>query len=202
MQIANGTVILCPENHQFKHGVTPAEALILFKMHRQNANGSPIGEFFIQPGEAQTVEVAEKPATEREWNQNTGLHTEGKPAVPAVTHKRTNAEEVARLKKKYTGVIDAQPAFIATFGGAAGVRLPETFAELEEIGHLFKEQAAPSAGDKVVLTRKLELLGKTRAALCDMAIPLSIKVHSQDSKESIVNAIVEAEEAKAQPPVE
>ena len=47
MQIANGLVILSPENQQFKYGVTPAEALILYRLHKVYANGTPLGDFFI-----------------------------------------------------------------------------------------------------------------------------------------------------------
>src|ERR1700739_367099 len=102
MQIADGLVILSPENQQHKRGITPAEALILYKLHRQNANGTPLGPFYIQPGEAQTVDKKAIPAEEEYFNPNTGRTVSKKAAVPAVTHTRTIGEEVARLKRKYT----------------------------------------------------------------------------------------------------
>lgn len=202
MQIANGTLILCPENHQFVRGITPAEAIILYKMHRQNANGSPLGEFFIQDGEAVTVDVPEKAAQEPVYKESTGERFPAKPAVPAVTHTRTNAEEVLRLKKKYTGIITenglALPAFQATFGNASAVKLPEKFSELDEIGHIFKEQSAPTSVENGVSNRNVELLGKTRAQVCDIASEVKVRVHASDTKEQIIGAIIEAE-IKASP---
>lgn len=198
MQIANGTLILCPENHKPVYGITPAEAVILFKMHFQNANGSPLGDFFIQEGEAVTIEVPEKSAEPAYFNQASGKHVDAVDAIPAKTHKRTNAEEITRLKKKYTGIVTengiAMPAFAAAFGSAASVKLPETFAELE-IGYIFKDKAEPSAFEVGQKTRAQELGGKVRVALCEIATALNVKVHSQDTKEQIINAILEAEAA-------
>jgi hypothetical protein len=198
MQIANGMVILSPENHQFKHGITPAEALIIYNLHRQYANGTPLGEFFIQPGEALTVEAEGKAAEEEYFNPNAGKIITAKPAIPARTHKRTQTEEIARLKKKYTGIITkdgvAQPAFAATFGNALGLRLPETFEEIEEaVGIKFQEQAEP-VSDTPEDGRTRELLAMPRPALCALAVDtyhLPVKVG--DTNERIAAAIVSAE---------
>jgi len=181
-------------------GVTPAEAVILHKMHFQNANGSPLGEFFIQEGEAVTVETPEKAAEPAFFNQTLGKHIEAKAAVPAITHKRTNAEEITRLKKKYTGIIQennvAMSAFQAAFGSSSVVKLPETFDELE-IGHVFKEQSAPTKIEVGQKTRAQELGGKTRAVLCEIAAGVGLKIHAQDNREQIINAIIEAEAIQA-----
>ena len=201
MQIANGLVILCPENQQYLRDVTPAEALILFALHKVNANGSPLGDFYIQPGEAVTIDVPEKAAVEQSTNLLTGRVTPAQDAVPAKTHPRTNAEEIGRLKKKYTGMVTdpttrtSVTAFVAAFGNAASPRLPERFDELEGIGHLFKEQSAPTAAQSAGEARALELGKLTRAKLCDIAAPLGIKLHPSDNKEQIINAIVEIEMA-------
>ena len=205
MQIANGLLILCPEHQLFVRDVTPAEALILYRMHAQNANGTPLGDFFIQPGEAQTIEVPAKPAVEPAFDMATGLRSEAKPAVPAVTHKRTNAEEITRLKKKYTGMVTdpttrtAVTAFAAAFGNASAVRLPERFEELDGIGHLFREQTAPTASQSAAEARFLELGKLTRAKLCEIALPLALKIHPSDTKEQIINAIIAAQAEKSKP---
>lgn len=202
MQIANGLVILSPENQQFKYGVTPAEALILYRLHKVYANGTPLGDFFIQPGEALTVDAEGKPAEEEYFNQVTGRHVPAKPAVPAVTHKRTQAEEIARLKKKYTGNITEGgqnvTAFVATFGSGMVISLPETFAEIERaIGgtpeHPLFKQDHEQARTTALTARANELASRLRADLCDLAIGLKLKVHAQDAKESIIAAIIDAE---------
>lgn len=201
MQIANGMVILSPENHQFKHDITPGEALIIHKLHFQYANGNPLGEFVIQPDEAQTIDSDGKPAEEAWFNQQSGKHIEAKPAVPAKTHKRTQAEEISRLKRKYTGNITengaARPAFEATFGQSVGVRLPETFEEIVPVvgNHFHKkvEDAVHSDDRK----REIELVGKTRPELVSIALKLGITTHQADSTGFIIAAIIN-EENKAQ----
>ena len=117
-------------------------------------------------------------------------------AIPAVTHKRTQQEEIARLKKKFTGLIageDGRPqtAFIATFGSAAGVRLPETFEEIQEIvGIQFRSQAEESAVS-ANRERTQELAKKSRPEIAQMAIAeFGLQVHPADSKEFIIAAII------------
>lgn len=206
-QTANGIVILSPENHQHKTGLTPPEVLILHNLHREYANGSPLGDFFVQKGEAVTIDEPGKAAEEEYYNPSTGKTVPAKPAVAPKSHPRTNAEEVARLKRKYTGNITvggvATPAFIAVFGSALTVKLPTTFAEIEEaVGITFHEQ--PAAGDALVTReineRKDSLLKLTRPDVAAISVGMKIKVHAQDTKETIVMRIVEAEqeaEAKA-----
>ncbi|MEI6195400.1 MAG: hypothetical protein WCS42_13830 [Verrucomicrobiota bacterium] len=193
MQIANGTVILSPENHQFKYGLTPAEALILFKLHFQNSNGTPLGDLFIQDGEALTVDAEAKPGEEAYFNQNAGKHIEAKAAVPAVTHVRTQAEEVERLKRRYTGIISGKPAFEAVFGSTLGVRLPDTFADIAGIvGKHFHKQTEEVAHSAEKL-RTLALSAKTRPELCEVAISHKLKIHATDSKDYVIAAIINAE---------
>jgi hypothetical protein len=200
MQTANGIVILSPEHHQHKTGVTPAEVLLLHKMHFQYSNGSPLKDFFIQKGEAITVDQEGKPAEEAYFNQHTGRNVPAKSAVPAVTHTRTNLEEVARLKKKYTGVIDGKPAFEAVFGSTSALKLPQTFEEIaEQVGIEFHEQ--PAEGDAVakreVNQRKDDLLRLSRPDVSAIANSHKIKVHAEDTKETIVVKIIEKEQAAA-----
>lgn len=116
MQKANGIVILCPENKQHVRGITPAEALIIYKLHFKNSNGSPL-EGFVIDGEAVD---------------------NGKP--------RSNAEECARLKRKYTGLVEGKRAFEAVFGTGTIVQLPKTFGEIAEtIGPVFSDAPAEDA---------------------------------------------------------
>lgn len=198
MQIANGTVILSPENQQIKHGITPAEALILYRLHRTNANGTPLGNFFIQPGEALTIDVEAKPAEEEYFNQHTGRHVSAKAAVAAKTHPRTKQEEISRLKRKYTGNITqggvAKTAFVATFGDSINPQIPETFAEIEELtGHIFHDAGETPAGPED--PRKVELMKMRRADLCALAVDqYKIKVKVGDDTGDIVDAIIDAQE--------
>lgn len=102
MQTATVTVNLSPETSHVKHGITPAEALILRKLFFKSSQGSPLIHLEVS-GDAQT---------------------EGR--------ARTNAEEIARLKMKYTGIIDGKRAFEAVFGTNSLLRLPQTFEEVAE----------------------------------------------------------------------
>ena len=205
MQIAKGTLILSPENQQFKYGITPAEALILHKLHFTYSNGTPLGDFYIQSGEARTVDIPERAAEDEEFNLGTGRTIPAKPFVPAVDHKRTQAEEISRLKRKYTGNVTengvTHTAFVATFGTAVGVHLPETFAEIEPIiGVEFKPESR-ERNDHAESGRKNELLSKLRTELVEKAVGLGLKIHAQDTKESIVSAIMD-KEAGIAPPVQ
>lgn len=202
MQTANGMVILSPENHQFKHDVTPAEAMILHNLHKQYANGTPLGDFVINQDEAVTVDAEGKPAEEAYFNQNSGRHVEARPEIPAKTHTRTQAEEIARLKKKYTGNITvdgvAKPAFEATFGTALAVRLPETFEEIAPIvgDHFRKADEESVYADDAKRTLELEKL--SRPELTEIALrDHGITCHAADSKSYIVAAIINAENKAA-----
>lgn len=202
-QIANGILILSLENHQMKYGLTPAEVLLLHHMHRTNANGSPLGDWFIQKGEALTIDQEGKPAEEAYFNQHAGKHIDAREAVPAKTHARTNNEEIARLRKKYTGNITqggvAKPAFEAVFGSAAAIQLPRTFAEIEEVvGIHFRDQ--PEGEDagvtREVNSRREDLLRLGRADVAAIAGGMKLMVHHQDTKEQIIASIIEAETEK------
>ena len=51
MQTATGYVVLSPENKQLHRGITPAQALILRKLHFSNSQGNPL-EGLVIDGEA------------------------------------------------------------------------------------------------------------------------------------------------------
>ncbi len=197
MQQANGTVILSPENQQFKYGITPGEMLIIKELHFQYSNGTPLGAFFIQDEPAQTVDSPAKPAEEALFDTVRGRMGEAKPAVAAKTHKRTNAEECARLRKKYTGNITKNgvslPAFAAVFGTQPNVTLPQTFAEIQEIVGIdfhTQDQESVLSDDRA---RTIELAKKGRPELAEMALGFKLKVHQADSKEFIIAAIINEE---------
>lgn len=97
MQIADCLVILSPENHLHKRDITPAEALVLRKMHFSNSQGAPIANLALN-GEVE----------------------------------RSNSAEIARLKQKYTGIVEGVRAFEAVFGKGMMINLPQTFAEIAE----------------------------------------------------------------------
>lgn len=206
MQIANGLLILSPENQQHVRGITPAEALILHAMHFQYSQGTPLGDFYIQDGEeALTVDEPGRAAEEEYFNQHTGKAVPARAAVPPKTHKRTNAEEIARLQRKYTGMIKrdgvSKSAFAAVFGDSRQVKLPETFAEIHDLiggspEHPIFRSAKQAPADTIVRDRKQTLMLLGRADVAAMALGLKLKVHAADTKEEIIGAIM-AKEAKA-----
>jgi hypothetical protein len=115
MQTASGYLILSPENKQFHRGITPAQALIMRKLHYSNSQGNPL-EGLVIDGEA----------TEPDGNGG--------------QRPRSNGEEVARLKRFYTGIVNGERAFESVFGKGTMVRLPETFDDVrEELGDVFVE---------------------------------------------------------------
>jgi colicin import membrane protein len=136
MQTANVIVVVDPNHKMPKRGVTPAEVLILMAMHRSGSNGSPIEQLVITPDEAEVVEEPAKPAQEEYFDQHKGKHVDAIPGTPAVTRARTNAEEIERLRRFYTGTVKVNdrnvPAFDAVFGTAARITLPETFEDIRE----------------------------------------------------------------------
>jgi hypothetical protein len=199
MQTANGLLLKCPESHQMLRNITPGEALILHKLHFQYANGNPLGDFVIQPEAAVTIDIPAQAAREEEHNLLTGKVTPGKPAVPAKTHPRTNSEEVERLKRKYTGLIEGKTAFEGTFGSALGVRLPETFEEIVPVvGAHFSDKAEdPVSSDEKVRTTQLAAM--KRPDLVQIALGLGLTIHAADSAAFIVAAIVNEENKQATP---
>ena len=130
MQIAKVLIVCSQQSKQFREGITPAEALLLRKLHFKESNGSPLEQLEVI-GEARTIDVPFKRGEAAYFNQNAGRHIDATPATPEQSHPRTNAEEIARLKHKYTGIIEGKSAFEATFGNGAMLRLPETFKEIE-----------------------------------------------------------------------
>ena len=199
MEIAKGTIRRNPHSADVKRDLTPAEVLLLHSIHFRNAQGSPLGDDFAVYGEAVTVEVPAKPAEDETFNQITGKTTPGRPAVPAKTHKRTNAEEVTRLKNKYNNARVRLPdgseanAFTTVFGSAIMPKLPQTFDEIEEaVGVTFPplKDAKPVASEAVAYRN--ELMGKGRAALVRMALDLKLKVDVADDTTTIVDNIIEA----------
>lgn len=202
MQIAKGSVRLSPENVQFKQEVTPAEALILHRLHFKNASGSPLGDDWRVYGEAVTIEVPAKSAEPEWFNVQSGKVVPAKPAVPAVTHKRTQREEISRLKRKYIGQVKENgrnvPVFEAVFGTASTVRLPETFDEIEEaVGIKFP----PFVAEETELSEegyyRKELLAKRRADIVQVALQHKIPVSVEDESATIVANIMAARQAPA-----
>lgn len=131
MQIGNITVIVDPTHKITKLNVTPAECLILRAMHLKGSNGTPLENLSVT-GDAETVLTPARPAQEAYFDQHRGKHIEAVAGVPAVTKKRSQAEEIERLKRLYTGRIGELPAFEAVFGNQARVKIPETFKEIAE----------------------------------------------------------------------
>ena len=155
MQIANGFVTTCPENTYYLYGITPAEAVILKKMHNQYSNGSPLKQLEIV-GEATEVDSFGKPLMigERKPFKRLVAKMENGSAVMSEvpdfemqytpsTKPRTNEEEVNRLRRKYVGNVAINgrnmPAWEAAFGVGELVQLPKTFEEVRHIiGDVFK----------------------------------------------------------------
>lgn len=137
------------------YGITPAEAVVLHKMHFQYSNGTPLKNLVIV-GEATEVDNFGKPLQipKREPFKRTiaSINPEGQTEIKQVadfqttytpsTKPRTQAEETRRLQMKYTGNVTENgktvKAWDAAFGGGAMVRLPETFEEIRHIiGDIF-----------------------------------------------------------------
>jgi len=154
MKIANVTVVVDPTHMLPKRGVTPAEALILYAMHRAGANGSPLVDLIVQPGEAVTVITPAKRGEGAYYDSHRGVHVPAVDPVPEVTRPRTNAEEIERLRRTYHGTIKVGdknvPAFEAVFGMQARIQLPSTFEEiadsLEGVEIQVQQTAAPVPG--------------------------------------------------------
>ena len=119
-------------------GVTPAEALVLNAIHYPGVNDNaekpqfPVIVSPVADGVALTEDSPSVPAEEQRLNPLTGKVIPAVPAIPAKTHERTDAEELARLKRKYTQTLDGDPKkHIVTqlFPGIAP-KLPATFEEI------------------------------------------------------------------------
>lgn len=114
-------------------GVTPAEALVITAIHSQ---GVDVGQFpaIVSPvlsGEAVTIE-SPAVAAEDEQILVSGRVIPATPAIAAKSHPRTDAEELARLKARYTQTLEGDPkkhVVSQLFPGIAP-KLPATFEEI------------------------------------------------------------------------
>lgn len=205
MEIAQGSIRRNPHSIDFKRNLTPAEVLLLATIHHKNAQGSPLGDDWSVTGEAITVDAPSVPAEDESFNPQTGKTTPARPAIPAKVHKRTNAEEVARLKRKYANArvrldngTDVE-AFASVFPGVMP-KLPQTFDEIEDaVGKAFPPLSAPPKVDSDAVAYRNILLAKPRHALVTMALKLKLKVEVSDDNTTIVDNIIAAESDGAEP---
>ena len=195
MEIAKGSIRRNPHTVDVKYNLTPAEVVLLHAIHYKNAQGSPLGNDFAVYGEAVTIESPSKPAEDETFNAITGHKTPGTPAIPAKTHKRTNSEEVGRLKKKYANARvrlengNDVEAFASVFGTAIMPKLPQTFDEIEDVvGMQFpKLDASP------VVDTEAQARAKARA---DAEAAAEAAAKAKAEAEAVIRA-KEAAEAKA-----
>lgn len=212
MQTCKFSLTLHPANIMHLRGVTPAELLILHQLHFKESNGSPIGaDLQLEPGEALTVDDEGKAAQPGYFHQGSGKFVDPVEAVPPVTHKRTQREEIERLKRKYVAKIpgkkDSAGAFVDCFGTSPMVQLYEKFEEvLERIG-----KRDEVTGDYLILPAEVEfaeddgnqkLADKTRSEIVAIALPLKIAVRPTDSKDTIIGKILKAQAKAAEPAAE
>jgi hypothetical protein len=202
MEIAQGSIHRNPHSIALLREMTPAEVLLLHTIHFKNAQGSPLGDDFAVYGVAETVESRGKPAEDATFNPVTGVTMPPIPAVAAKKHKRTNAEEVARLKKKYANArvrlengTDVE-AFSSVFPGIMP-KLPQTFDEIEDaVGKVFPQLTAPPKVDSDAVAYRLALQSKPRHALVTMALAAKIRVDVADDNTTIVDKIIAAQTAE------
>lgn len=218
MQIANGIVIVAAGNHeQPVYGITPAEAVILHKLHFANAKGNPLKDIIILSGQSATTQVGSK----REKVMRPNLEGEQKEVeinVP-ILKPRTDAEELHRLKRAYYGTVKgadgkSAPVVNVCFPGTVIV-LPKTFKELE--GQLegvsegfFKEQEAvkvlpPPRGEgesgeagttaAELEAKRKDLMKNTVPELKELAKGMEVKLEEGDTKPVIVEKILAASQA-------
>lgn len=199
MEIAQGSIRRNPHSVNVKRDLTPAEVLILHAVHFKNAQGSPLGADFAVYGEAITVDVPAKPAEDATFNQITGHRTEAAPAVPAKTHRRTNAEEVARLKKVYANARVRQDdgsdlgAFVAIFGSSLMPKLPQTFDEIEEaVGITFPPLSEAKPAESEAAAYRAALLVKPRHEIVKLALEAKLQVGVADDNATIVDRLIAA----------
>lgn len=141
MEIANGIIWLSDAHEHHVYNITPMEALVLRAMHGKGAlYGVEV------TGEAAEVDQFGKPVQVSETTNEKGLHAHkigGKTVmvegVEEITtwenseKPRTDKDELARLRAKYTGhvYIGGQPlnAVDAALGGLD--KLPTTFKQIK-----------------------------------------------------------------------
>lgn len=199
MEIANGLVVLSKDHTQPKYEVTPAEAIVLHKLHLAGSKGIPLQDFVVLDGEAVTVIGKKKVKVKRKNLEGNEIEVE---VDEPITRKRTGPEELARLKRLYPGTVKGEdgksaPVCNVCFPGAVK-RLPETFAELE--GELlginegfFKRTSAPE-GKKPPegADKRGELMALSKPQLVDMAQKLELTVEPAAKKAEIVEMILKA----------
>jgi hypothetical protein len=211
MEIAKALVVLTKHHEHPTRDMTPAEALIIQKIHFSGSDGTPLKNIEVI-GEAVEVDEKGKSAVEAYVDPINGRVMPAVDAVPEKNHKRTNAEEIARLKRKYTGNVTVEGravnAFTATFGNASRIQLPQTFKEIEEDldgGHTglirYPAPVKPQESDEESTPRpgaspEVEtLMLKTRKELLVEGEALGLVFTAADNKETIATAIVGAKKA-------
>lgn len=204
MQTANIVAVVDKFLEVPKYDVTPAEVVVLHRLHFKGSGGQPFKNFQILPDLAAT-----KVGSKRE--PGTRKNAEGKD-VPVeitvdITRVRTAKEEVDRLRRAYPGTVK-DPATKATvtvveacFPGQIK-RLPLTFEELDgELAGMpagfFTEAAAeavkaPTNGKAPAESdaKRIELMGMKAEDLKDMAAKLEIDVAPNARKADIVNLLL------------
>jgi len=202
MQIANGIVVVNKDHEQPKYDVTPAEAIVLHKLHLSGSKGIPLKDFVIIEGEAVTV-IGKKKATVKRKNVE-GVDVDAEIDVP-ITRPRTAQEELTRLRKAYPGTVKGEdgksaPVVNVCFPGHIK-HLPETFEELEGnltgiIPGFFKRGNKPSAaGNPELEAKRDELMERKRDELITLAEGMKLTVEPGEKKSAIVEKILAAAEA-------
>ena len=157
MEIANVWLRLTKEGSDVPlKDVTPAQAMFLHILHQNNNGGLSFGEEFSKITVTGTAIVIDVPAVEevREADYVTAAQPAvgevGKPgyraaippqmvkgavlaeAVSAKTHPRTDAEELARLSRLYSGARDKknEPVINSVWPDKFNPKLPQTFASI------------------------------------------------------------------------
>lgn len=196
MQTCKFTLTLNPASSIHLRGVTPAELVCLRELHFKESAGSPIGaDLQLEPGEALTVDMEGKAAEPEYFHQGSGKMVPEKEAAQPVTHKRTDKEEIERLRRKYNSkpphVKNAAVVFEHCFGTGSMVRIPQSFDEvLERIGI---DQILPENHEFVDTESVAGLAKLSRFELVNQAVNLKLKVKPSDSKEQIAANILDAQ---------
>lgn len=204
-QTAKLSLTTAPHNTIVLRGVTPPELFLLRELHHRESNGSPIGsDLQLEEGEAVTIDEPEKAAEPEYFHTGSGKGVPAKPFVPAVTHVRTQREEIERLRKKYHCGIPHIPGskmvFNETFGAGSNVELPEKFSVVCD--RLGLDNPIPF-GQSPKVNFEVEDLGKkSRADLVLDAVALGIKVSQTDSIHSLIGKIVVTKSKGMTPPDE
>lgn len=214
VEIADGIVIVAAGNHeQPVYGVTPAEAVVLHKLHFANAKGNPLKDFKIVEGQAMTKLGQKKEKAKRKNLE--GAEVEVEISVP-IERVRTGQEELVRLRKAYFGTVKGMdgksaPVVNVCFPGASPI-LPTKFAEIEgnldgvSPGFFAPRLARANApggaagakdeelgtGEAEIAAKRKELMEHTRAELVELVEGMKITVAQDAKKAELVEAILAA----------